>query len=185
MQCCWCFTYILQAGASLPAAHGCRETCSAVWHVDVCVCVCVRLSLQGSTTAVANPCLQYACLLKVIWWCKDSVHLPSLGNVSCRCVCVSMLLSGYVKCNVGFFIPCLMSWQSVILRVKRDRMIHQNNACLAVSLPQGGCAWLQYPFQQCVPLDCCIWEMNELHSSEKHPTFCITSTLLKTLLTFV
>lgn len=143
------------------------------------VCVCAVES-TGVYYCCRRPLrLQYACLLKVIWWCKDSVHLPSLGNVSCRCVCVSMLLSGYVKCNVGFFIPCLMSWQSVILKVKRDRMIHQNNACLAVSLPQGGCAWLQYPFQQCVPLDCCIWEMNELHSSEKHPTYCITSILLK------
>ncbi len=152
----------------MPATHGCRATCSAAWHVDVCV--------QGTGTAVADPCVCYACLLKVIWRCRDGMHLPSLGKVRCLCVCLCFHVVVKVwlcECNVGFIIPCLMSWQSVILKIKRHCMIHQN-----IPVRQLTTEWVcltTVSISAMRPLDCCILEMNELHSCASTETSCIAS----------
>lgn len=132
-----------------------------------CRCVCAVES-TGVYYCCRRPLrLQYACFLKVIWWCKDSIHLPSLGNVSSRCVCLCFHVVVRVwLCEMQclFFIPCLMSWQSVILKSRGT--VWYIKTMPVVSFPQSGCAWLQDPFQQCVPLVCCISEIDELLSSE-------------------
>lgn len=160
----------------MPAAHGCRATCSAAWHVDVCV--------QGTTTAVADPCVA-VCMPFEGYLTMQRWHAPAIIRESALLVCLFVFpcccqgLAMWMQCRFHHS----MSDELTICYFKNQKALYDTSKqCqLADNSPQSGCAWLQYPFQRCVLSDCCISEMNELHSSASTETLCIASFPWKTI----
>ncbi len=138
----------------------CRRVCAGHWY-------CCRRPLR----------LLYACLFEG-YLTMQRRHAPAIIRESALFVCLFVFpcccqgLAMWMQCRFHHS----MSDELTNCYLKNQKALYDTSKKYQLdNSPQSGCAWLQYPFQLCVLLDCCILEMNELHSRASTETSCIAS----------
>ncbi len=173
------------AGASPTFCRLVHHACCTWMQGDMqCSLTCRRECVQGTTTAVADPCVA-VCMPFEGYLTMQRWHAPAIIRESALLVCLFVFpcccqgLAMWMQCRFHHS----MSDELTICCFKNQKALYDTSKqCqLADNSPQSGCAWLQYPFQRCVLSDCCISEMNELHSSASTETLCIASFPWKTI----